>query len=247
MKKKVVLLFSLLAFCVLYSTDAVTQDARQLLTKVDEIMNAPQDQELLISITIIDRRGNQSNRELVLLQKGSDKRLVRFLSPADQKGIAFLSLPNDNLTMYMPAFGRTRRVAGHVKHTNFAGTDYTYEDMEAKKYMDKYVPSLLRDAGNVYVLELKTRDGIRSDYSKLHMTIRKSDNYPLKIDYFDRRGNNVKRMTSQQIRDVSGYKIAHRTIMEDLRGGSKTIMEIKSAEFDNNLSDDIFTERYMTR
>lgn len=234
-------------FC-LSSTALLAQDnAVQILQKVDDILGAPQDQELLIKLTIVDRRGNESYRELTVLQKGSDKRMVRFLAPADQKGIAFLSLPGGNLTMYMPAYGRTRRIAGHVRNTNFAGTDYTYEDMEAKNFLDKYEPSLFRDETDFYVLELTPKEDVRSDYAKLYVTIRKSDNYPLRIDYFDRRGNNVKRMSSSDIREENGYLVAFKTVMEDLRGGSKSIMEIKQARFDSKLSDDIFTERFLTR
>ena len=80
--------------------------APQILTKVDNFLNAPKDQELMTIISIIDKAGKVSTRTMSLLQKGSDKRLVKFLSPADQKGIGFLSLPNDNMTVYLPAFGK---------------------------------------------------------------------------------------------------------------------------------------------
>jgi hypothetical protein len=55
-------------------------------------------------------------------------------SPASEAGIAFLSLPDDLMYLYMPAFGRERRIASHVKNQSFAGTDFSYEDMEAREY-----------------------------------------------------------------------------------------------------------------
>ena len=109
-----------------------------------------------------------------VFQKGTDKRLVRFLSPADQKGIAFLSLPNDNQILYLPAFGKTRRIASHVKNTRFAGTDYTYEDLEAKRYADKWDAELKSRSAGEYTLSLTPKKGVKTDYAKMDIRIFKS-------------------------------------------------------------------------
>ncbi len=222
-------------------------EADKYLTEVDKVLNAPEDQELTIKITIYDKKGNESVRELTMLQKGCCKRMTKFTSPADQKGIAFLSLPNDNLTMYMPAFGKTRKVAGHVKNTKFAGTDYTYEDMEAKKYTDKYNPKILKNEKEAYVLELIPKDPDKSEYSKINMTVRSADNYPTLLEYYDKNGKLVKKMTNSNIKKVGKYLMAHQTILEDLRSGTKTKMELSNLKFDTKLSEDFFTERYLTR
>jgi len=57
--------------------------------------------------------------------------MFRFTAPASQAGIAFLSLPNDVMYMYLPAFGKERRIASSAKNQNFAGTDFSYDDMES--------------------------------------------------------------------------------------------------------------------
>ncbi|MDD3876052.1 MAG: outer membrane lipoprotein-sorting protein [Bacteroidales bacterium] len=247
MNKNVFKIFVLLFAMFCWQNLNAQGNAVQILEKVDDVMNAAHDQEVTVRISIFDRRGNESVRELSMIQKGSDKRMIKFLSPADQKGIAFLSLPNDNLTMYMPAFGRTRKVAGHVRNSKFAGTDYTYEDMEAKRYLDKYNPRLLGADDEAYKLELIPKDLEKSEYSKIHVTVRKSNFYPLIVEYFDKRGTAAKKLTSSDIRKIGEYYIAYRTTMEDLRSGTKTIMQITNVRFDGNLSDDLFTERYLTR
>lgn len=240
-------IFLILAYLVFSFGLNAQDDALKKLEAVDNILNAPADQQMTIKITIYDKKGNESIRELTMLQKGCCKRMTKFTSPADQKGIAFLSLPNDNLTMYMPAFGKTRKVAGHVKNTKFAGTDYTYEDMEAKKYTDKYTPKILKTETDSYILELLPKDISKSEYAKLNMKVRSSDNYPLLVEYFDKGNKLVKKLSSSNIKKIGKYLLAHQTIFEDLRTNTKTKMEISNVKFDTNLSEDSFTERFLTR
>ncbi len=184
---------------------------------------------------------------MTLIQKGSDKRLVKFLSPADQKGIGFLSLPGDNLTLYLPAFGKTRKIASSVKNTKFAGTDYSYEDMEAKKYSDKWTPKFLKTEGGNNVLELSPKAGTVTDYSKLIMYARASDNYPVKIEHYDKGGKLYKTITANNVQKVGKYQIAKETILADLRTGSKTKMTITAVKFDTGLTDNNFTERELMK
>ncbi|NIM57731.1 MAG: outer membrane lipoprotein-sorting protein, partial [Candidatus Aminicenantes bacterium] len=80
-------------------------------------------------MVLIDKNGKEKDRDAVMLQKGSEKRMIKFLSPADQKGIAFLDLPNDMMYLYLPAFKKVRRIAAHIKNQKFAGTDMTYDDL----------------------------------------------------------------------------------------------------------------------
>ncbi len=135
--------------------------ALQILTNLDDVMNAPKDQTLKQKVVLIDRKGNEKERVMQIYQKGDDKRMAKFLSPADQKGIAFLSLPNDVIYLYLPAFKKVRRIATHVKNTKFAGTDFTYEDMEAKRYSEKWIPELIKAENDNYELELKPKSGTR--------------------------------------------------------------------------------------
>jgi outer membrane lipoprotein-sorting protein len=221
--------------------------ATQILTNIDNNLNAAKDQTMMTTITLIDKAGKTSTRTMSLYQKGSDKRLVKFLTPADQKGIGFLSLPNDNLTIYLPAFGKTRKIASSVKNTKFAGTDYSYEDMEAKKYSLKWTPKLLKTEGGNYVLELTPKSGVITDYSKLIMYARTSDCYTVKIEHYDKSGKLYKTITASKIEKVGKYTIAKETLLTDNKTGSKTKMNITSITYDTDLSDDKFTERELMK
>jgi len=246
--KKVFLIPIITAALLLMSNVKISaQDAVGILQKVDQILNAPKDQKIMTTITLFDKQSRQSLRTMSMVQKGSDKRLVKILSPADQKGIGFLSLPNDNLTVYLPAYGKTRKISSSVKNSKFAGTDFTYEDMEAKKYSQKWTPKLINSSGDQFVLQLNLKEDVVSDYSKLIMYVRKSDNYPIKVEHFDKSGKLYKVLTDNNVVKTDGYQIAKELVMEDKKSGTKTKMTVTSVTFDNGLKDDYFSERELIK
>lgn len=247
--KKVMLL--LLTGMFLFLNNVQAQEpgltAVKILQGVDDVTNAPKDQNMSIKITLIDKDNKEELRELVMMQKGYDKRLAKFISPASQKGIAFLSLPDDVMYLYLPAFKKTRRIASHVKNTKFAGTDFTYEDMEAKMYSEKWIPELIKKDDKLYTLQLTPKKDVKTDYSKMIMEVRTDNFYPVKIAHFDKGNNLVKVMIREQIEKENGFWISKNYQMEDLKGKHKTKMMIQDVKFDSGLTDETFTERYLTR
>ena len=246
------ILSSIITLCVMvFAYPSWAQEsqltASQILEKVDVVVNAPKDQDLSIKLILIDKDGNEKEREMNMLQKGSDQRMVKFLSPADQKGIAFLSLPDDVMYLYLPAFKKVRRIASHIKNNKFAGTDFSYEDMEAIRYADKYIPTLQKTEEKHYVLQLIPKEGIKTDYSKLIMRVRNDNFYPDKIEHFNKGNKLFKIMLRERIEQVDGYWISRETEMEDLKAEHKTKMIIEEAKFDSFFPKNRFTKRYLSR
>ena len=249
---KRVIVLSVVVFCtIIFISQSWAQElsfsAAQILDKMDHVLNAPKDQDVRVKLILIDKNGKEKVREMSMLQKGSDQRMVKFLSPADQKGIAFLSLPDDIMYLYLPAFKKVRRIASHVKNTKFAGTDFTYEDMEAKYFSEKYNPELLKKEEDLYILQLQPKKGIQTDNSKLIVWVRKDNFYPTKIEYYDKGYNLYKLMKREKIEQVDGYWISRESEMEDIKAKHKTKMLILDVILDSGLSDDIFTKRYLSR
>ncbi|MCU0662165.1 MAG: hypothetical protein MUC50_07535, partial [Myxococcota bacterium] len=55
----------------------------EILAKVDRAEFGPKDISLISTMGLIDKAGGKTSRKLETYQKGSDKRMVRFLEPAD--------------------------------------------------------------------------------------------------------------------------------------------------------------------
>jgi outer membrane lipoprotein-sorting protein len=246
MKKRIlftVLFLAALTCPLLWSQDLT---ATEILERVDRTINAPEDQEMEATLILIDDKGKERTRVIQMYQKGADRRLARFTEPADQRGIAVLTLPGGNIYVYLPAYRKVKKIASHVKNSRFAGTDFTYEDMEAKSYAAAYGPSLLPTESEHFVLQLIPKDR-SSEYSKQIMWVRKDNFVTDKIEFYDRAGRLCKRLTSSRIEKIDGYWVAREQEMVDLLRNHRTRMIMRDIHFDQDLSEDLFTERQLSR
>jgi outer membrane lipoprotein-sorting protein len=219
---------------------ANAQDAATILKNMDNVMYSPKDMTGKNKIILIDKNGKQEVREATIQQKGTDKRIFRFTAPASQAGISVLSLPNDIMYLYLPAFGKERRIASSAKNQNFAGTDFSYDDMESVLFSVKYTPNLSKTEANVFVLELTPKGN--SDYSKVIAHINKANFYPELMEYYDKGGNKVKE-AKYTFKKIGNYWNASEIEMTDLKKNHSTKMQMSDVKYDTGLSDDDFTVR----
>jgi len=245
--KKLITITLILMMSWAISVLAQQLSALEIITKMDAVIHAPKDQKMSSTMILIDKNGKEKKRETVMYQKGDEKRLVRFLSPADQKGISFLSLPNDVMYLYLPAFHKVRRIASHVKNQSFAGTDFSYDDLSSFKYAKEYNPKLLETTAKFYILELVPKPKVHKDYSKLKFWVRKDNFYPVKIEHYDKGGKLWKVMERRNIEKKGNYWVSLEMEMKDLKKQHSTKSIVEKVEFDTGLSDKIFTKRNLKK
>ena len=222
-------------------------DPHEIVQKGDDVVNAPKDAHILTTMTLIDKDGNRNVRTSEMYQIGTEKRLVRFLSPADQKGIGFLTLPDDVMYLYLPAFHKVRQIASHVKNQNFAGTDLTYEDLSEFELAKAHRIELVEETNEEWVIRLYPNDPDDRDYTHLNIHYRKDNYYPQKVEFYDTTGSVWKTITRTKIEKVDGYWIARELEVKNLKKNHATISTMDKVEFDIGLSADIFTKRYLMR
>ncbi len=231
--------YLLLALFSIVLTDVSAQDANALLSDMDQIMFGPEDREGTVKITLVNKSGKEKVREAQLLQKGTDKKLYRYTQPESQAGIATLSLPGDIMWLYMPAFGKPKKISILAKSQAFTGTDFSYEDMATTTYSSRYVPKLLNTTDKGFELELKPIND-KSNYSKIIILLDKENHYPIRMDYYDRGGSKFKEARYKYIK-TGKYWNATEVIMSDLKKRHTTIIHLSDVKFDQGLSDDLFT------
>jgi len=229
------------ALFLLFGFNANSQDGNTILKKLDEVMYSPKDMTGNTEIILIDKAGKKKTRKATTIQKGTDKRLFRFTAPSSQAGIATLSLPNDVMYLYMPAFGKERRISSSVKSSKFAGTDFAYEDMEAKLFVEKYTAKLLKTEGDLLVVELKPTSK-KSSYSKVIVKLDKTNYYPTYMEFYDKGNKKIKEAT-YKFEKIGKYWNAKEIVMIDLKKNHKTIMKMSDIKYDTGLTDDDFTVR----
>lgn len=246
MKSYKTIITTVIILLTILSTVVKAEEPIDILKKMDKVIYGPSDQTNTVRMILTDKNGNERIREATIWQKGSDKRLFRFITPASEAGIAFLSLPGDVMYLYMPAFGRERRIASHVKNQGFAGTDFTYEDLEAKEYANTYSPILLEEKNGMYMLELTPLPTYRSDYSKLIVSVNKANYYPQTMEAYDR-GNNKVKSSVYTWKQKDGYWYAYEIHATDLKRNHSTRMIMTAVEFNKKIDDQIFTVRNLTQ
>jgi outer membrane lipoprotein-sorting protein len=249
MKQFVIIILALsmlLTFTFTLSAQELT--ALEILQKSDAVGMAAKDKHSLSTMILIDKDGDQKERKTEVFERNKeDLRLVRFLSPADQKGISFLNLPDDKMYLYLPAFRKIRTIASHVKNESFAGTDFSYDDMSASGYAEDYTPALRETTAEFYVLELTPKPESEKDYSKMILRARKDNFFAVKMEYYDKGGNLWKVMEQRQLEKKGDYWVALEVEMSDLKTNHRTKVVTDSIELDSGLSDEIFTQRNLKK
>ncbi|NIR51743.1 outer membrane lipoprotein-sorting protein [candidate division KSB1 bacterium] len=223
------------------------QNGSTLLSRVDSTLNAFKDMTMLEKMTLIDKDGSQKVRDTKIYQKGTEMRLVRFLTPADVRGVGFLRLAEDRMYLYLPAFRKVRRIASSVKNEDFMGTDFTYEDLSQTEYAEDYRTSSIDEKEGQYVLELTPRPDADVSYAKLVLFADQSNYVIRKIEYFNERDKMEKVLTVDNVEEIAGYWIGRRMEMQSLKDDHRTVLELKDIKFDQGLSDNFFSERNLKR
>jgi outer membrane lipoprotein-sorting protein len=231
-------------------------DGRQIMEKMRE-MRRSKDAVTEISMTIHTGGGGERIREIRSYGKKYgevDKALMRFLSPTEVKGAGFLvwgqeDRPDDQW-LYLPELRRVKKIAVNGRNGSFMGSDFSYRDLEDRS-PDEADHTLLRSeaCGQVecYVVESIDKDQEAAVYSKSQSWVRKDTFVPVKIDLYDKKEEHYKTATFEDYEKVKETWVAKKVTMENLKKGTRTVMEIKSVKIDEGLGDEYFTQQYLER
>jgi hypothetical protein len=148
----------------------------------------------------------------------------------------------------LPEFHKVRRIAGSAKNGSFMGTDFTYNDLSFVNYdTSDYAATLIGETAEEYEVELRDKNEKDAAYEKVHMTVRKSDWFPVKIVFYNTDGKLQKELTAFDVTPYGKYKYPKKLEMVDVLADHKTEILIGEPEFDRELAEDIFTTRTLQR
>lgn len=167
------------------------------------------------------------------LKLDEEKLWYHFVAPSDIKGLTLLTLDTkkDGVQqwLYLPAFGKVRRLGAADLKEQFGATDYIYEDLKRHVPDDyDYLFLEMQGAGpeEAYVFQATPRDdgnARSSPYGKLKVWLRKSDLFIVKVQEFDRGLVPWKELRFEEIVDVgNGAKRSNRIICLDIKRKHQT-------------------------
>ncbi len=230
---------------LVFATLALATEGDDLLARVDAAQASAADGHVVMEVTVVDHRGNSAERTLEIWQKGGDKRLVRYTAPARLAGTGLLVPDSDTVYLYMPAYGRARRVVGERQNDAFLGTDFSVEDLARLRWSDDFTATITGRDNGLVALSLTPRDP--GDEDPVKLWVRTEDNLVSRIEVLDSAGTTIRRLELSDFRQVGSRKLAHSFQVHDLTDGGTTTATVTLAETDLGLDDELFTVTSLTR
>lgn len=212
---------------------------------------------------LIDRRGGVRERFIISFRKdyGKDSKSISyFLQPANIRDTALLtydydgSKRDDDQWLYLPALKKVRRISAADRGDYFMGTDFTFEDIKQTPELEDYNWRLLGseqvDGHACWVVEgVPKTDDLKKNlgYAKTVNYVRKDIHMAIKIDYWDRKGQELKHFHIRELKQIDSIWTATIMVMKNVQTGHATEMIFSEHKYNTGLSDRTFSERMLKR
>jgi len=221
--------------------------------------------EAVATMIIIDNKGRQRIRKIAQISKlyengQTEKKLIRFLAPADVKGTGFMTFDyrkkDDDKWLYMPALRKTRRIVSSENAKSFMGSEFSYADMTPLT-IENFTYKILGEE-EINDIQCRTIEIIPKDddiadengFSKKISYIGKQDFVIRKAEYFDLDKELHKEFTVHEIKEIDPENNKYRLIqmvMKNVQNGRQSIMKVEKIQFTPKVKDEYFTIRYLER
>ncbi|MFA6618497.1 MAG: outer membrane lipoprotein-sorting protein [Candidatus Neomarinimicrobiota bacterium] len=256
MKKIIILLTLILSAFSLYAQDALSlmKTARQR-TKIDGM-------EAISTLVIRDAKGRTRTRKTAMVSRSYpnevEKRLIRFVEPADVKGMSMLIVDNefedDDMWIYIPASRQTRRIVSSEKSKSFMGSEFSNADMAAPNLNDFSYTLLGEEKINseaCWKIEIRPISEEKEDeygYIRKITWINKKDNMMIKSEYYDFDNELEKVLYIKQYDLMDKKRLSFVVIemtIENLQSGRSSDMTMDKVLHNPDVPERYFTPSYM--
>lgn len=225
-----------------------------------EIMNLSRELSIVPSLsatlrlTITEKSGSARNRTISMTTKsfagGLEKRLVRFLEPADVRGTAMLIVDNmnsaDEMWIYLPALKKTRRIVSSEKGKSFMSSEFTNADMTSPTVTD-FNHKLLEKAGaeGHWIIESIPVNEDKADeygYSKKVSHISKEKYEVMKMEFYNFDNELFKVIETKATFPMKDGKYMIKNMMaSNLKTGRKSEILFNNITEGSKVDDSVFT------
>lgn len=247
---KIIVFLSLILLTVQSHADA--NKGLAIMTEADKANNGFSGETSQLHMTLINAHGDKVERKMnsqIKETKGDgDKSIFVFKWPADVKGTKMLTWThktgNDDQWLYLPALKRVKRITSRNKTGSFMGSEFSYEDLssqEVEKYTYNYVKDDTFNGRKVSIIERTSIDK-NSGYSKQVMYHDLEYNNPLKIDYYDRKGELLKTADFTDYKKYTTFWRANKITMNNKQTKKSSILIWKDRKLNQKFSDSDFNQ-----
>lgn len=238
--------------------------ARQIIDKSEEASKIS-GSKAVSTLTIIDAKGRKRVRKVAQVTKlydggETEKKLVRFLAPADVMGTGLLTFDyknkDDDMWLFMPALRKTRRIVSSEKAKSFMGSEFSYADMAPPVWDEFTFKKLGEETINgepCYKIEIVPNSDEIADengFSKRVSFVSKKDFIARRSIYYDLDGKLHKEMTINRVKKVDEKNNKYRPvdlIMVNKQNGRESTLLIEKIVVSETVKDEFFTIDYLEK
>lgn len=220
---------------------AADVDVEALLRESDDLTRGTS------SRAVIEMHVKTANYERTMRMEawsqGTDKTLIKLLSPEKDAGIATLKV-DDNIWNYLPKVDRTMKVPAGMMSGAWMGSHFSNDDLvRESRFSDDFTWTVLEtpETGTRYVIELVPKPDAPVVWGKIRTTIGK-DRLPIETVFFDEKGTAARTMTFSDVKTLDGRAMP--AVMRMVPGdkpGEFTEITYVELDFDAAIAPEKFT------
>lgn len=182
--------------------------------------------------------------EFVTKVKGT-KTFTEFLAPGDLKGTRALTLSPTQMWVYLPEFGKVRRVASHMTESGFMGTTLTQQDMGVPQYAQQYDAVVESETETEWTVLMTAKEGVQLSFPRIRMVVRKDQFLPMRMEYMGSKSDEVLRTEERGEYNCTDDQcmFTFLRMTDHRRGDAWTEIRPVEVQLNVDISDDQFTPR----
>lgn len=178
--------------------------------------------------------------------EGNEKALIVIKSPRKEEGNKTLKIGNE-MWNYLKNTETTIKVPPSMMLQSWNGSDFTNDDLVRESNLnDDYTMKIIGEEKVndelCWKIELNPKPSAPVVWGKLFYYVRKTDELPAKVEYYDEKGKKIRTMLLTNIKKFNGRLIPSEwSMVSNIKDGRSTIIKIKEMEFDININSRIFS------
>lgn len=238
--------------------------ARDIMEKVT-VARKLDGSEALVKMTVMGEKGESRQREISMATKlydggQTEKRIYRFVSPADVQGTALLvfdyAAKADDVWIYLPALRKTRRIISSQRTQSFMGSEFSYGDLNIPA-LDDFDYTIVKEeqvgSEPCWVIDVLPKSKEIADgegYSKKTYWVSKEKLAVLRGLYLDKDGKLLKELVARDVKLIDAKKKRYRAMhmeMINKQNGRRSVFESEKVTFAPDTKDEYFTTTYLER
>ena len=231
---------------LLMSSSALSNPAYEIVKRSDNLIHGKSsfgDVEMTVINPYFER-----TLKMKVWNESRKKVFIRILYPAREAGIGTLKIGSE-MWNYLPAIEKVIKIPPSMMMAPWMGSDFSNEDIVrdssiVEDYDHRIMTEEVVEGSRVYKIEALPKPAAPVVWGKIYFWVRKSDDVPIRKEYYDEKGKLVKSLEYKDVKPMGGRIVPTFMVMRSLlKEKSMTALRIIKCQYDLAIPNNIFSLR----